>query len=465
IWEGNNMSTSILNIKDNKYVRVISNTLVAGLLKELSAWMKSEILRRVIAQCLMQDADNLGNCDTPFYDTYSLEVKIPGWVDDGKEWTDLPTHKSLGTNVPTDYHNRYKTPEFVHETKTPIWHFVMNDFALEELSHFIETYYFTNYRESLNDIWFALMCIPPLKHRMCQVFTFAYQKLATNLSITDGRETFFNLSVQLFTIPSMTCGVSRTHNLLEIVMNSLMHFLCDTTPPNLTKGPSNQNAFELMNEKNDVDEKGQPRTTPQSRAQNRHTRKAVLAIGKKDRSMTTTLFDIRYILTNDTVVPYLFSHRRDILIKWCQVLVLLQNTCDLHREVGDHISIESNLWQGAFNSCLRVFSINRTIISIVYRLLLSPQTQASLALKQHIWDTLAHVIADAFTMIDWKQWESIVWGHISANSTTSSTRNAATATADNDNDNKMRDVHHAKEGRPLQSTSTKINKNAKKQIR
>ncbi|ETO16488.1 hypothetical protein RFI_20848 [Reticulomyxa filosa] len=134
IWESNGMNTSITDINVNGYVRVLPNEFVARMLNCIASWMSSEVLQRMFSQCMMYDVDKLGDCNDPFYDSLSLNVDIPGWVDDGKHWTEEPTHDCLGERIDTDYHNRYKTKEFIHETKTPIWYFLLNDLAMAELT-------------------------------------------------------------------------------------------------------------------------------------------------------------------------------------------------------------------------------------------------------------------------------------------------------------------------------------------
>lgn len=48
------------------------------------------------------------------------------------------------------------------------------------------------------------MGVPPFKQRMAQVFTTLYPLLVPNLDVDKTRENFTAISVQLFTIPTMT---------------------------------------------------------------------------------------------------------------------------------------------------------------------------------------------------------------------------------------------------------------------
>ncbi|ETO36279.1 hypothetical protein RFI_00784 [Reticulomyxa filosa] len=131
IWTSKGLKTSV-QTTESTYVRVLSTEFVIEMIKCIASWTSSAVLRRIISQCLMQDTDKLGNCDDKFYDTTCLVVSIPGWVDDGKERTEEPTHSPLGEWVESDYHNRYKTSEFVHETKTPLWYFMMSDYSMRK---------------------------------------------------------------------------------------------------------------------------------------------------------------------------------------------------------------------------------------------------------------------------------------------------------------------------------------------
>ncbi|ETO30637.1 hypothetical protein RFI_06483 [Reticulomyxa filosa] len=463
---------------------VVSNQLIVALLKCVGSWSASEVLRRVIAQSLMQDIDNLSNWKHPYYEMRSMEVKIPDWHDEDDNKNDTLDSTSPQF-VPTDFHNRFKEKNFVHETKTPLWYFISNDFAMGQ-----------RYREGLNDMWFAVLCLPQLKQRLCQVFTFLYQKLTMNVDLLRRNECALSLTVQFLTIPSLTFAVVRTHNLFEIVINTFMHCLLDTVPTNFHSIPGNQN--------------GQDFDGPSFHLNTRKANLKSSVRSRRQRSTFSVMFDLKYILGNEPVVcfiymhiyvykymcryarcycccfffnykkkkvPYLFAHRMDILVKWCKTLCLIQNVSPLRREIGEYMGSCMPSWAEAYDMCLRLGGVNRALVSMMYRRLRSPKTLQSE--KEQMWKSIVTLIRHALTMIDAKGWTDGTWNNVpqatkpeqSSNKTTTTTTTTTTSPSDQqpqdkdkekdidkDKDNENETVKNAKE-KP-ETTDTKTNDKA-----
>ena len=149
--------------------RVISKDLALELTKLLGKWCKeSELLRRIIAQSLMHSIDDFhANCS--LFDINTFECPIPGWidtwttdeimkniiVDDGNNESknenesksnDIDSKRNI--NMPIidspqksmkkfdKIENRKLNPfvndKFVHETMTPIYYFILNDYAMDQ---------------------------------------------------------------------------------------------------------------------------------------------------------------------------------------------------------------------------------------------------------------------------------------------------------------------------------------------
>ncbi|ETO18732.1 hypothetical protein RFI_18523, partial [Reticulomyxa filosa] len=220
-------------------------------------------------------------------------------------------------------------------------------------------------------------------YRVYQVFTFAYHRLAFNLDFYRRRdECYFFYAVQLTPIPTCTYNVTRTHNLLDIVIDCYMHFLCNSVPANLRQGAGNRNAFKLP--------------SPRYKA----------PMTAKRQVLDSIRFNLSSLFTNDNLAPLLFERQPHVIKKWCQMLCLIQNVGELHREIGHYVNFGKCPWLEALTRHVDISNINNVMHSNLYRFLLSPKT--SLDLKQHLWDALADVIAYGLTMIDQKSWEPFV---------------------------------------------------------
>ncbi|ETN98293.1 hypothetical protein RFI_39217 [Reticulomyxa filosa] len=252
------------------------------------------------------------------------------------------------------------------------------------------------------------MCIPAFKHRLCQVFTFGYQKLAWNLDILEGQGSFFDLSVQLFTIPNMVCDVCRTHDLLDIVINAFMHCVCDTIPPHLKDHRfANQNTFDF-----EVTRVHSNLISP----------KAELDLDvctSKAQTFATIANDLEYILSNDSV-----------------------NVVEVHREVGDHVSFDTDLWASGFEVSSKLFFVSHSFISNVYKLLLFQEAPPEL--KQLALSVLLRTIRYASTMINCKTWESIVYNCVIASSASST---LATPSSSSSSSQEMASIDNANKGK------------------
>ncbi|ETO10293.1 bromodomain-containing protein [Reticulomyxa filosa] len=382
IWETNGMQTLVTGIQSDEYVRVLSNELVIEMIKCISSWTKSDILNRVFAQCMMQDVDCLANWQDPFYDTTTLKVEIPGWIDDGQDWIEKPSHSPLGKQIRADYHNRYKAQEFIHETKTPIWYFFLNDFAMSELS-FLYIYIYVRYREGSNNLWYGLMTLSALKCRLCHVLTFMYQKLIANVSVMEQTTSILNVyTVQLFQVDNMICDVMRTHNLLGIAIHAFMHTLCDTAVMYTKMPATNQNDFEFID-----------------------TSQKAIFDNSNNLAFDTLKYDLSYMFDRKNTAHFLYSQRPDLLKKWCQTLCLLQNVYEIYREIGHFEALAESDWRKVVLRNSKIMKLSDQLIASTHRLLSSPTTSSEL--KERIRKVLLVIIAEAFPMIDWKPWKPL----------------------------------------------------------
>ncbi|ETN98755.1 hypothetical protein RFI_38732, partial [Reticulomyxa filosa] len=225
-----------------------------------------------------------------------------------------------------------------------------------------------------------------------QVLTFVYQKLASDTR-TSKHENFSEHLVQMLMNKKLPSDVCRTHNLLEIVLNSLMHFLCGSVPPDLGRKAGNRNAFDF----------------PSNEAASRHSCKAnVASVVQYNVATLQEITDISYMLKHADVVQLMFSQRPDLVHKWCQVLCLLQNVNATHREVGHHVTNKEDLWNSILATTSIIF-INQRIVNHLYCILHNDDDNVNLStkLKSRVSTVLAHAIWKALDMIEWKSWTSI----------------------------------------------------------
>ena len=330
------------------------------------------------------------------------------------------------------------------------------------------------------------MTVPSFKHRLCEVFSFLYFRLCNNLDMLDKKDTFFSLSVQLFTIPEIAKKTIITHDTVQIVMDTLTHVCCgldynyknqldshhgihndylgriqipfeyDKSKPKpqpltfkqLNELKNNdkiyyyndgfwssfifdsikntQGNIELIvrypkwdtkktvqfasdnipliykyngnfddndtkdnnnNNKPDIEMRNIEYSSYDSRPQTGYD--AMLYsknFMKKDELLKAFRFlkhshtniqkrewvlvnDLRYILNNDPVVPYILMDNSDILKLFMKLLSIFQNIGEMKRKISTHVEFEDKDWKKAFDISLQLFSICKIFYKYTYMML------------------------------------------------------------------------------------------------
>eukprot|EP01083_Nonionella_stella_P309159 1093776_1 len=275
------------------YCRVISRGLLMRLIQEISNWCNdSEILKRILAEPMMANMNHL----SPDYDGF----------------------KPKGTLK--------LEPPPCKESENAFYVLILHDHVLSK-----------KYLPFLSNLWYPLITLPTVKHRVSQIMATVYQLLCRTYGETkrSSRHQFLGLTVQFLTIDPIV-EICQTHDLFTIVLDTYMKLTCppfDDTMDSMKAFTGHETQF-----KTDWEIATKP-------------------------GANHVVFDQRYLLSVDVMMEYLVFNTDDTFWRrYVMMMAVIQNSLCTHRRHTDHIEFEDRNIINYLRFELNMFFANQRVM-------------------------------------------------------------------------------------------------------